>query len=71
MSRLMFAPPAGRSRGRRSPESCAPSREEPRLGEFVSAIWSELLATGTTRCPICHGRMDSGGRCGRCGSRLS
>jgi tRNA(Ile2) C34 agmatinyltransferase TiaS len=63
-----------------APTSGERTGAQPSLAELVSAVWAQLMAGASTVCPVCRGEMvpehgqhgrPLGGRCTRCGARLS
>ena len=41
------------------------------LDDRITALWTELVESGTAECPVCRSEMTAGTPCGTCGSELS
>ena len=41
------------------------------LEDRIKAVWTRLVAEGTSDCPVCHEEMVAGVPCESCGSELS
>jgi DnaJ-class molecular chaperone len=41
------------------------------LEDAILGAWEALTAHGRVDCPVCHGELETSGRCETCGSQLA
>ena len=41
------------------------------LDDRITALWGQLLESGTGECPVCRAEITAGRPCGDCGSELT
>jgi hypothetical protein len=59
-----------RALGRRE-AGCRPEPGRATLDDRMSALWTQLVETGTADCPVCGGEIAAARPCGSCGSELT